>query len=191
MKNYDNNSEPHDDIDRVLDAALAEYTSVEPRAGLEDRILANLRDAEKRASQYGLWNWGFAVALAATIVMGVALIWRWNRPTNQPIAIHPPSTEMPVRSRTTDDDESAKSRKTFQRKAVRRVSQHEGVLVSPKLEVFPSPRPLSEQEQILAMYVNAYPERAALIAEARMESLRQDEAERVRVAAEGSRDVGH
>ena len=32
-----------DDLDRTLDAALANYAAVEPRAGLEDRILVRVR----------------------------------------------------------------------------------------------------------------------------------------------------
>ena len=48
---------------------------------------------------------------------------------------------------------------------------------APKLEQFPSPQPLSEQEKILARYVNTYPEHAALIAQARTEELRRDSAE--------------
>jgi hypothetical protein len=31
-----------DDLDRLLDAALAKYAQVEPRSGLENRVLATL-----------------------------------------------------------------------------------------------------------------------------------------------------
>ena len=33
---------------KMLDSLLANYSSAEPRPGLETRILANLRDAEKK-----------------------------------------------------------------------------------------------------------------------------------------------
>jgi len=49
---------------------------------------------------------------------------------------------------------------------------------------------MSDQEKILAMYINQDPEHAALIAAARMESLRQDEAQRLRIAEEDSRQIG-
>ena len=58
------------------------------------------------------------------------------------------------------------------------------------MDQFPSPHPLSEQEQILAMYINQDPEHAALIAEARMETLRQDEAEKMRLASENDKEIG-
>jgi hypothetical protein len=51
------------------------------------------------------------------------------------------------------------------------------VAAGPKLEQFPSPQPMSEQEKILASYVAQYPEHAALIAEARSEALKKDRRE--------------
>jgi hypothetical protein len=49
--------------------------------------------------------------------------------------------------------------------------------VSPKLDQFPSPQPLSEQEKILAGYAIKYPDYAALIAQARSDELRRDSLE--------------
>jgi hypothetical protein len=36
-----------DEFDRMLDAALAKYAAVEPRTGLEERVLANLRPSRR------------------------------------------------------------------------------------------------------------------------------------------------
>jgi hypothetical protein len=55
------------------------------------------------------------------------------------------------------------------------------VSAGPKLQQFPSPQPLSDQEKILANYVSEYPEHAALIAQARMEMSRRDQEEELRV----------
>ena len=57
---------------------------------------------------------------------------------------------------------------------------------NPKLDQFPSPQPLSEQEKILESYVANYPEHAALIARARAEELRRDAAEEM-----GSGEAGN
>jgi hypothetical protein len=57
------------------------------------------------------------------------------------------------------------------------------VAPAPKLDQFPSPQPLSEQEKILARYVANYPKHAALIAQARTEQLRRDRAEEMAEAA--------
>ncbi|HEY2171295.1 MAG TPA: hypothetical protein VGJ30_16840, partial [Candidatus Angelobacter sp.] len=55
-------------IDDTLDSLLANYSSAEPRPGLETRILANLREEEKKASE-GWWNfkWLWAGVIAAAI----------------------------------------------------------------------------------------------------------------------------
>jgi hypothetical protein len=55
--------------------------------------------------------------------------------------------------------------------------------MTPKLERFPSPRPLSEQEQMLASYVENHPQTAALVAEVRAKALKRDLDEE---AAEGA-----
>jgi len=54
---------------------------------------------------------------------------------------------------------------------------------SPKLEQFPSPQPLSEQERILANYVGKYPEHATLIARARSEALQRDQLEEMKLSS--------
>jgi hypothetical protein len=57
------------------------------------------------------------------------------------------------------------------------------VASEPKLDVFPSPLPLSEQEKLLAIYVGQDPEHAALVAQARMADLRHEAEERQQIAA--------
>jgi len=73
---------------------------------------------------------------------------------------------------------------------IRRRPQTARIETNPRLDQFPSPRPLSEQEKILAMYIDRYPEHAALVAQARMETLRQDEEERIRAASTNERGIG-
>ena len=46
---------------------------------------------------------------------------------------------------------------------------------NPKLDQFPSPRPLSEEEQLLVRYVHEFPEEAVLIAKAQAESEKEIE----------------
>jgi hypothetical protein len=44
----------------------------------------------------------------------------------------------------------------------------------PKLDQFPSPRPLSKQEELLARYAREHPQEANLIAQAQAELEKQD-----------------
>jgi hypothetical protein len=177
MKDDNENWGSHDETDDALDAALAKYAAAEPRVGLEERILANLRAVETRAAGGGRWNWRIATALAVALIVAAALAWRWS--------MHPPivkQTPVPTSPVATDASHHEKKSGTSVEKAMRRKVQHpmerEVVAAQPKLDVFPSPLPLSEQEKILAIYVAQFPEHAALVAEARMDALRQQDEER-------------
>lgn len=52
----------------LLDAALAQYRRVEPRAGLEERLLAHLQ-TEQQTARWFWWQWGPVLGSAAIIVM--------------------------------------------------------------------------------------------------------------------------
>jgi hypothetical protein len=162
------------DLDRSLDAALAKYASAEPRAGLEERILANLRAADAAAKHRSWWTWGFA-ALAAVILVAGMIAWRSARPVHPPIATHPSTTQQaPARPEWANRERTAPQKKLAARRVTRHHPRQETVAANPKLEVFPSPLPLSEQERLLEIYVSNNPEHAALLAEARMSDLRQE-----------------
>jgi hypothetical protein len=63
------------------------------------------------------------------------------------------------------------------------------VAAVPKLDQFPSPRPLSEQEQILATYVAQFHDEAVLIARARKEAMERDREKELREApSDGNED---
>ena len=59
--------------DDELDTALAQYSRVEPLAGLEQRIL-NRVSAEGRARRFGFWPW--LAALAIAMLLMTALLWK-------------------------------------------------------------------------------------------------------------------
>jgi len=171
-------------LDRELDAALAKYALAEPRAGLEERVLANLRGAQKHAAG-GWWGWTAAAALAAAVILVVAsLTVKMEQRVpgiterSAPVAtqkIVPCGVEMPDAHRT-----------QVSKPAVHVARRQPAIVTSaPRLEQFPSPQPLSEQEAILAGYVSRYPEHAALIAQARTEELRRDMAEELDSAVTG------
>lgn len=187
MANKDNSRTPEDhDLDRVIDAALEKYASVEPRAGLQERILASLGAAD-RNKRGAWWMWGVAAVLAAVVLVAGTLVWR-SRITHPPVAIRPSSTQQTPRvPEFAQGERMPPPVKRPLRGGGRSVARHETVAANPKLNVFPSPLPLSEQERLLAIYVGQFPEHAALVAEARMDDLRQ-EAEVRRKIAEDKRD---
>lgn len=178
-------------LDRKLDAALARYTAVEPRAGLEARVLANLSAERGRTSERTWWRLGIAATVAAVIVVSIVLTLRSDKSSPQQVVQHPSSTpQRPTQSSSqiVANDEHGNAGSVI--RPARREAHHAQAAPvamaasSPKLEVFPSPQPLSEQEKLLLSYARRDPDRAALLAEARMDSLRQDAEERRQLATQ-------
>lgn len=179
------NAEPLDaDLDRTLDAALAKYATVEPRAGLEGRILANLRAERSRAPERSWWAWGLAAAAAAVFVVAIVLALRPGKALKPVIADH---HSVPVQPAGKPEQPSAREehaavtlhKPSHQRRSRPQTSESQVVAARvPKLDQFPSPRPLTEQEKLALEYVQSSPEQAALIARAQVAEAREQELER-------------
>ena len=184
MANHDDTRKESDELDRTIDAALAKYASAEARDGLEERILANLRTADAQSAHPTWRHWGLLAALTAVLIVAVAVLWRWNQATHPPVAIHPPLLKQAPPDLANRDKNSAPPRGSMPHRRPRRSPERAIVAPGPKLDVFPSPLPLSEQEKILASYVAQDPWRAALVAEARMDDLRHEMEERRQVVAD-------
>jgi hypothetical protein len=178
-----------DELESVLDAALGKYTGVEPRAGLEERVLANLRAERILVADHGWWQWRWAVALAAIVAVVVALAWKSGKQSPPIVA---KSTSVTMQSPVSlgphvasVDGDAARLRGHSVRYTARHpLPAQSAAAVIPRLDVFPSPQPLSEQEKIMASYVAEYPEHAALIARARMDALRRDVEERKAISSD-------
>jgi hypothetical protein len=172
----------HDALDRQLDAALAQYAAVEPRVGLEERVLAHLR-SERGTAAPTRWQQPAMVALAVSlaIILGVSLVWKSAKPAHE-IAVHRlPSIVHGSLQSSKDIPNPPAQMSTTNKKVTTRDRRRQSVATTgPKLEQFPSPQPLSEQEKILERYVTNDLQQAALIAQARTEALGRDAAEEMR-----------
>ena len=174
-----------DELDRLLDVALAKYAVAEPRVGLEERVLANLRAEQARVSDHAWWRWSAIAAVAAVVVVVLALSVRSVKPSHPVAADHPstptqapkdPGTKI-VSNRHRSRPRLAPLLSTAPTQAVRFSPAEVASARPPKLDQFPSPQPLSEQEKLLRNYVAENPEQAVLLARARTEALRQDQLE--------------
>ncbi len=184
----------HERLERELDAALSKYSAVEPRAGLEERILANLRAEQARVPNRAWWRWSAALVAVVIILAMVVALRPGRRHEDGTARQAPPAIQNPTQPETQlvatrVDHGTAKAARVAPR-APAKHSIHPAVSAPPKLDRFPSPQPLSEQERMLARYVADYPQRAALLAEARMEALRQDAQERAAIV-NGDQDWQH
>lgn len=166
--------QPSAELDRALDAALAKYATAEPRAGLEERILANLRADREQVTAQTWWRWGLTAALAAVLVV-MALVWKSGKPAHPVIANHPPTTAPAVEqpgpkyaSKQGTNDNYGRAGTLATHRSMRR-PRLAVVAENPKLDQFPSQRPLTEEELALAQYTREFPADAGLIAQAQTE----------------------
>jgi hypothetical protein len=161
----------HEDFaDKVLDVALKHYSEAEaPGAGLEARVLARIRaERERRATRE--WSWWPAVAGSVALLTITSAILLHRRPTAEPI-IAASSIAMPVILPSSHDESKIAAfpvrppRLMHAAGQVRRKRSAETERRAPRLEQFPSVRPLSRDEQLLLAYVkDTPPEQLALAA---------------------------
>jgi hypothetical protein len=185
--------------DRELDAALARYAGVEPRPGLEQRVLANLRAERQRlaAREWRRWPALAALAVACSIAVISASLLTKSKVFN--LATAPvgglrgdatnesraavaargdtgkPASEggrLPERVRSTERERDGVAN---QGGAAELRQTEMAAEEAPKLERFPAPEPLSEQEKLLLRFVQDDPQEAALVAEERAEQLKLED----------------
>jgi hypothetical protein len=164
-------------IDRWLDEALKQCGSVEPRWGLEDRVLATLRTESERIPS-PIWSSRPAWIMLATVVVAALLIFTWRTRAMRETVVTPPQHKLPVPVGTTSPatDITARTSSPHHRlpsPATDHISAKNEAL--PRLDQFPSPQPLSEQEQMLARYVQQFPRQAVLMARAQTTLFQQEE----------------
>ncbi|MFZ0958647.1 MAG: hypothetical protein WAN60_20060 [Candidatus Sulfotelmatobacter sp.] len=185
-----------DELDHELDVALAKYAAIEPRAGLEDRVLASLRAERERAAPKVWWRWPAASLAAALIVAAGFLMRRPGNPTPE-IAAHQPAAttqgDKQSGTRIASNDASSPVRHTVsavaKRPARHGVRPPQAILASgPRLDHFPSPRPLSNEEKLLVLYVRDFPQDAVMIARAQAETEKEMDRLNGNAPSEANRD---
>ena len=152
--------EDRDQFDDALDSALKRYSDVEPRAGLEGRVLARLAAQPHRAGYRLRWPVIWA-GVAAVVMFGMwfALPRHEKPPMTIAIEVSPPLTSETLQPKVTH--------KTQKRLGTRRkLGQHSlNGPHGPRIQQFPSPRPTSPEELMLVEYVQRYPKEALLISQ--------------------------
>jgi hypothetical protein len=155
-----------DHLDQWLDAALHGYGSAEPQMGLEGRVLASLA-AERARGGVRRWWWVYG-AVAATACLGVVV---WVDATHRPAVDYVVSNVASTGQKAGvvgDKPEGKQPVAEVQRRTPRPTGRIE-IAKEPRLSQFPSPRALSEQEQLLVRYVTESPSEAVLVAKEQTE----------------------
>ncbi len=155
-----------DDLDLLIDSALATYADPGPDSGLEDRVLATLSAVRTEpptviTPRPRHWlPWTIAIPLAA----GLILFWL-SISRNKPLPTSEPqqarqSVPAPIVPQLTS---STEVRRAVPHRHAVRVTQPASPLQTaqaaplPKLDVFPTPQPLTAEERALVVVVNQSP----------------------------------
>ncbi len=164
----------NDRLERWLDSALRQYGAAEPRAGLEERVLARMR-VEQESERHS-WSWGLTLGLATAVAIMAGILAveqvREVPPPTARVAGTPPITRTPVGEMTFLRHGTQARNSEAGGGSRRSVETAESSL--PRKDQFPSPAPLSEQEQMLARYVREHHQQAILEARALTEMKRLD-----------------
>lgn len=146
-----------DGIDRRIDGALRSYA--EPSEAPEARIFlarmmerARVEDSGRR----GGWIWGAAVAAGLALMVAAGMVWMMPGPRRAETARTPQAPDAIRSERGVEAEAPVSSRgRHVSGNRVTRVAAPEPL---PKLQVFPTPRPLTQEEQMLAAFAqNASP----------------------------------
>ena len=151
-------------IDEWLEGALKQRGSAEPRPGLENRIFASV-EAERDRVRVRDWSWlpAWAGVAAILLIAGVTFFTKTQK-LGPPLISH---IAAPAVSKSMEPRVMTSARKL----PVHSTRTTKG---APRLEQFPSPQPLSEQEQILARYIQQFPREAVLVAQAQTQLSKQE-----------------
>jgi hypothetical protein len=150
-------------MDEILDSLLAQYSDVEPRPGLEQRILANLSGTARNETMLSWWNvkWLWAGAAVAAVIIFAAVLIAGHRnaavPTPTVVQTQRPASPQPEVQRslpTTASTIPPSQRKT----PVQRRPRNASLASSHWPAIFPTPTPLSEQERLLFTYLANTPQ---------------------------------
>jgi len=154
-----------DDLDRLIDSELARYA--EPRVGLQQRILARVQaGGTSQPGVFSRWQgWALVGAAAAIALLLSVLVQRTHqRETNVNIAHSTNPKCLPTGSTTeTSATQVAGPNSQPEAKPTRSVKyKPKSIQVPkgfqhPKLDVFPAPQPLSEQEESLVRLATELP----------------------------------
>jgi hypothetical protein len=145
-----------DELDKILDSALASYSQEEPRQGLDDRIFNRIRAAGE-ARRFAWLRWAIAIPVFACILFLAVTF--WSKRDSVPRA----SKRAPVIAKRAPVSPVAPP-------AVQMAVSRRRIKRLPKREQFPTPTPLTAEERSLLAFVARSPKQAQVLADARSRS---------------------
>ncbi len=146
-----------DELDRLVDSALANYADPGPESGLESRILSRIAVEKVPASRRRWLSWAIAVPATAALLVFI-LLWHPGTKNSPSVPQQSNMPHQPTHSIEAANQPSSKPALILRGHAPLRKprSRHKALAAHsaplPKLDVFPTPEPLSAQEQALVNF---------------------------------------
>ena len=142
-----------DSLDLLLDDALCTYG--EASAGIEQRVLAHVAQASATVTKQHLHRvrlaWALALPIAACLIVFLFLP-RGPRAGHNLIVHTPPAPPAPPITRATKPVPSLQSQAHISTATKQHLHRVDAAVALPKLGVFPTPTPLTPQEQALVRF---------------------------------------
>lgn len=168
-----NHEEREQFADQFLDAALKQYSAAEPRPGLEDRILTNLAaTASPRRSVFAMPGFAWAAAAAFALLLIAFGIWHSRRPAE--VAHTPAQPAVAAQLPLAPALPAAMPPPVTTKRRHKIPAQELALREPPRLDQFPSPEPLSDQERLLLTYLRTTPREEVLVAVAQLQAEREE-----------------
>jgi hypothetical protein len=163
-------------VDRWLDAAMKEYGNVEADSALEHQVLRCLHAAPSLGRSLS-WQLRLVFATSAAVVLVIAgvIIGKPHFGT-QKTAHHTSRNPIVTATIAIIPKTSLQPSTNTSKNAPRKIHHHAASEARAQAwpAQFPTPRPLTEQEKLLAEYVRERPQEAKLIVRAQEEMSRLD-----------------
>jgi len=140
------------ELDELIDAALSSYSATEARPGLEQRILTNALAEHPRRRRFA-WAWAFAVPAAACLLLFLFFAERHNSSPSTleaTVITAPASAAASPRETPKANSLPPPLNRSIPHNAPTKPPTTPETL--PKQDVFPSPSPLTAEEQTLFAY---------------------------------------
>lgn len=146
-----------DELDRLFDSALADYADPGPDSGLESRILSRIAEETHSTPRRRWLAWAVALPAAAIFLFFILISHPWTHHTptipQQADVSHQPAPSIQGANRPSSTPTLIhRSQAPVRKERPRRVAFATRSAPLPKLEIFPTPQPLTPQEQALVNF---------------------------------------
>lgn len=158
-----NDLRQRDFLDELLDEALPRRSQVEPRPGLEERVVARLREQPRSVVDFPFVRWSaLSLAVLSLALAGFLYFQRPSVPLRQEVVVAPEppagsTADMAMASSAEPRAPTAAAAPRVENRGPSSRLPRRAAPPAPRRQHFPTPTGISEQERLLLAYVAQTP----------------------------------